>query len=196
MIISIISFKGGVAKTTTAIHLTKFLHERGKNAVLIDGDPNHSAIAWKERGDSLPFPVINATETVPTAKHIVIDTPARPTNEEIQTLINDSDLVVIPTTCDVLSIDALLLIVGTLQSLKAQNYQILLTQVPPRSYAARDARELLVSNGLPVFKTEIRRRAVFAKAALLGTTVKNLKDGADAWNEYNNLGKEILKYEK
>lgn len=195
MIISIISFKGGVAKTTTAIHLTKFLHERGKNAVLIDGDPNQSAIAWKERG-SLPFPVINATETVPAAKHIVIDTPARPTNEEIQTLISDSDLVVIPTTCDVLSIDALLLIVGTLQSLNAQNYQILLTQVPPRSYAARDARELLVSSGLPICKTEIRRRAVFAKAALLGTTVKDLKDGTDSWNEYNNLGKEILKYEK
>ncbi len=195
MIISIISFKGGVGKTTTAIHLTNFLHTRGKNAVLVDGDPNHSAIAWKERGN-LPFPVINVTESVPIAKHIFIDTPARPTNEEIQTLINDSDLVVIPTTCDVLSIDALLLIVGTLQSLKAQNYQILLTQVPPRSYSARDARELLVSNGLPVFKTEIRRRAVFAKAALLGTTVKGLKEGADAWNEYNNLGKEILKYEK
>jgi chromosome partitioning protein len=194
MLISITSFKGGIGKTTTAVHLADYLNTRGK-AVLIDADPNESALAWTERG-KLDFPVITEPPAAATSEHLIVDTQARPTINEIKTLSDESDLILIPTTPDVLSIDALLRIVGTLRSLKAENYLVVLTQTPPRSYAARDARELLNENGIKVCKSEIRRRAIFAKAALVGTTVKNMKDGADAWNEYKNLGKEILKYGK
>ena len=48
MIIAIVSFKGGVGKTTTAVHLTAFLND-GEKAVLLDGDLNRSASAWKAR---------------------------------------------------------------------------------------------------------------------------------------------------
>jgi len=52
MIITIVSFKGGVGKTTTALHLAQFLGKRwgrGKT-ILLDGDPNRSALNWYERG--------------------------------------------------------------------------------------------------------------------------------------------------
>jgi chromosome partitioning protein len=194
MLISITSFKGGVGKTTTAVHLAEFFNTRGKS-ILIDADPNESALAWLERGQ-FSFPVITEPPHAATTEHLIVDTQARPTIDEIKTLSDESDLVLIPTTPDVLSIDALLRIVGTLRGLKAENYLVVLTQTPPRSYAARDARELLIENGVKVCKSEIRRRAIFAKAALVGTTVKHLKGGADGWNEYNNLGKEITKYGK
>ena len=42
MIITVASFKGGVGKTTTAVHLAAFLNESSP-ALLIDGDPNRSA---------------------------------------------------------------------------------------------------------------------------------------------------------
>ena len=42
MIITIASFKGGVAKTTTAVHLAAYLQDRSPN-LLNDGDPNPSA---------------------------------------------------------------------------------------------------------------------------------------------------------
>ena len=38
MIITIASFKGGVAKTTTAVHLAAYLQDRSPT-LLIDGDP-------------------------------------------------------------------------------------------------------------------------------------------------------------
>jgi chromosome partitioning protein len=42
MIITIASFKGGVSKTTTAVHLAAYLQKRSPT-LLIDGDPNRSA---------------------------------------------------------------------------------------------------------------------------------------------------------
>jgi chromosome partitioning protein len=188
MIISITSFKGGVGKTTTAFHLAAYLAKKGKT-LLVDGDPNGSATVWSERG-AFPFEVAKEVGERNPAQ-IVMDTPARPEHVELQTLASDSDLLVIPVTPDLLSISALLLITDVLKELQVTNYRILLTQIPPRSNAGRDARVLLTENRLPVLKSEIRRRAVFARAVLLGTTVDKIKDGADAWNEIKKLGKEI-----
>ena len=55
MIITVASFKGGQAKTTSAVHLAAFFSKRGKT-LLIDGDPNRSASSWAKR-KSLPFMV-------------------------------------------------------------------------------------------------------------------------------------------
>ncbi len=194
MLISIASFKGGVGKTTTAVHLSAYFQKKGKT-VLVDGDPNRSALAWSERGN-FPFQVINESELAARAgefSNIIIDTPARPSAEELKTLSAESDLLLIPTKPDALSLDALLKIVASLQSFDAQNYKVLLTLVPPRSNAARDAKAMFDEIKVPYCKTEIHRRAICERAALQGKTVDNLKDGQAAWEEFTMLGKEIFK---
>lgn len=194
MLISIASFKGGVGKTTVAVHLAAYFQKKGET-VLVDGDPNRSAIAWSERG-KFPFQVINESELESLSaefNNIIIDTPARPTADELKTLSEESDLLLIPTKPDALSLDALLMIVGSLQSFNAQNYKVLLTLVPPRSNAARDAKAMFDEIGVPYCKTEIHRRAVNERAALQGKTVNNLKDGEQSWIEFSALGKEIFK---
>ncbi len=108
MLVSIASFKGGVGKTTTAVHLSAYFQKKGKT-VLVDGDPNRSALAWSERGN-FPFQVINESELADRAgdfSNTIIDTPARPTAEELKTLSAESDLLLIPTKPDALSLDAL-----------------------------------------------------------------------------------------
>ena len=45
MIYAVVNTKGGVGKTTTAVHLATMLSRLGET-LLIDGDPQASAASW------------------------------------------------------------------------------------------------------------------------------------------------------
>jgi chromosome partitioning protein len=195
MIITVASFKGGVGKTTTAIHLAAFLQGYAET-VLIDADPNRSALNWASRGE-LPFPVVDQWQ--PEARqphdHVVIDTQARPTAEDLRLLVNSCDLLVIPTTPDILALDALALTLDCLQDMNNPTYRILLTIIPPKpSKAGKDVKTALKQRGLPIFEAGVRRYAAFQKAAQAGTSVYDVRDSKAeaAWQDYEAVGKEIL----
>lgn len=199
MIITVASFKGGVGKTTTAVHLAAYLANQS-STLLIDGDPNRSATRWDERG-GLPFKVVDERKAAKYARsvdHIVIDTQARPEQEDLEALADGCDRLIIPCTPDALALDAMMLTVKTLHQLGSDRYRILLTIIPPKpSKDGEEARMMLADAGLPIFKTAIRRYAVFKKAALEGTLVNGITDkkARIAWGDYQSLGKEIQRYE-
>jgi chromosome partitioning protein len=197
VIVTVASFKGGVGKTTTAVHLAAYLQAKAP-AVLIDGDDNNSATAWAARG-RFPFPVVDSRQTARAARqyeHLVIDTRARPSLEDLRALVEGCDLLVIPSTPDAMALDALHSTVEALHSLGADRYRILLTVIPPRpSKDGYEARALLKSEGLPVFAGSVRRLVAFQKAALSGCLVNEVEDprAEFAWEDYRAIGKEILK---
>jgi chromosome partitioning protein len=196
MIVTVTSFKGGVGKTTTAIHLAAFLQGHAET-VLIDADPNRSALSWASRGE-LPFPVIDEWHPhglSPDFQHIVIDTQARPTQDDLATLAANCNLLVLPTTPDILALDALVLTINYLKSIQFDRYRILLTAIPPQSSKAEeDVRSLLHETHLPVFQQGIRRYSAFTKAAKAGVPVYEVKDAKAeaAWHDYEAVGHEIL----
>ncbi|MEM9486871.1 MAG: ParA family protein [Cyanobacteria bacterium P01_F01_bin.116] len=196
MIITVASFKGGVGKTTTAIHLAAFFQGKGKT-LLIDADPNRSALGWASRGE-LPFAVVDQwqAETQSEAyEHIIIDTQARPTTEDLAALANSCDLLVLPTMPDILSLDALVLTIEYLKSIQTSQYRILITSIPPKpSRAGDEVKKLLKEADIPTFDIGIGRLAAFQKAAMQGVPVYDIKDQRSerGWQDYEAVGNEIL----
>lgn len=192
-ILTVTGFKGGVGKSTTALHLAAFLSEHGAT-VLIDGDPNRTAIAWAEAGPGMPFDVVDERKAVraTTGKdYVVIDTPARPDSEDLKELAEGCDLLILPTTPDVVSLRPML---ETAERLQGATYRMLLTIVPPKpSKEGETMRSELRGEGIPIFETMIRRAAGFQKAALAGVPVSALT-GRDrqCWRDYQNSGNEVL----
>ena len=98
----------------------------------------------------------------------MIDTPARPDPDELKTVAEGCDLLILPSSPDAMALTAMVQMVEALHSLKS-NYRILLTLIPPApSKVGIESRRTIEKAELPIFKAEIRRLAVFQKAALAG----------------------------
>lgn len=198
MIITIASYKGGVGKTTTAVHLAAYLQTLAPT-LLLDADTTRNAINWSKRGDGLAFKVAaynQAATLVKNYEHVVIDTGQRPTPDDLQAAAEagDDELLVIPAVPAPLDTDGLMQTVQALQDLKAIRYKVLLTRVAPD--AAKDAAELrgyLAEIKAPVFASEIPRLKAYERASGSGMTVNATDDrnAARAWKAYEAAGKEI-----
>jgi len=195
VILTVASFKGGVGKSTTAIHLAAYFSAK-KKTVLVDGDPNRSSTSWARKGQ-LPFQVVGEHQAALYARecdYLIIDTKARPETEDLKALAAGCHLLVLPCTPDPLSLEALMLTISALKNLGNESYRILLTIVPPRPIPeGENARKAIVDAGLPIFQGEIRRLIAFQRAVLEGVTVDQVKDerAAFGWEDYQRIGKEV-----
>lgn len=199
MIITVTSYKGGVGKTTTAIHLAAYL-QRLAPTLLVDGDAIRSATKWSQRSGNvgLPFKVVTHAQMVSHIRdhqHIIIDTEGNPTDDDFKDLANNCDLLVIPAVPESVATDGLTHTLAKLRSLGNTTHRVLLTMVPPRPRTeGQQLRDMLIGEGIPVFTTEIPRLAAFEKAAAEGVPVYSIKDDRNAsraWSAYEEAGKEI-----
>jgi chromosome partitioning protein len=150
---------------------------------------------WAARGE-FPFMVGDERQMaklIQGAEYAIIDTQARPSSDDLKELAKGCDLMVLPTSPDVVAVEPMLDIARDLQGMKA-NYSALITLVPPLpSRVGEMMHEELDRAGLPVFRTMIRRSLLFQEAARVGKTVGDLGGARSllAWGDYESLGKEI-----
>jgi chromosome partitioning protein len=196
--ITVAHYKGGVGKTTTAVHFAAYLQTLGPT-LLIDGDPNRSATAWAKRS-GFPFKIVDEKEGAYQARnyqHVVIDTEARPGVADFEALAKGCDLLVIPSVPASLDTDALVLTLEAARKagLTTDKYRVLLTKVPPPpEQDGPQLRAVLREQGIPVFEAEIPRLKSFERAAAAGVPVYEVKQDSQAkraWEAYEAAGKEF-----
>lgn len=198
MIIAILANKGGVGKTTTAIHLAEYF-QRLAPTLLIDGDAIRAATKWNSRGPGFSFKVVDETAGPRWARefskgHIVIDTEANPSNVDFEQIAEGCDFLVIPAVPEVTATDGLTYTLSKLQGLSPERYKVLLTKVPPKPRTdGEQLRSALLASRIPVFKSEIPQLVAFDKASAQGVIVSAARDdrAARAWESYQLVGKEI-----
>lgn len=196
MYVTVTNYKGGVGKTTTAVHLAAYFQKLGPT-VLIDGDPNRSATKWAE-GGKLPFAIVDREEGDYQARkyvHVIKDTEARPGIADFERLARGCDLLVIPAVPSKLDIEALKLTISALRKVGTDRYRVLLTKVPPKPETdGPELRELLNRAKTPIFKAEIPRLKSFEKAAAQGVPIYEVSDARAerGWEAYERAGKEIF----
>jgi chromosome partitioning protein len=197
LIITVASYKGGVAKTTTAVHLAAYLQTLAPT-LLLDGDDTRNATTWGQRGKGFPFKLADEVQAARLSRnyeHTVIDTGQRPKQVDLKALSEGCDMLVIPAVPASLDTDGLVLTLQALNEIGAERYKVLLTKVPPPPEPeGPQLRADLIAQNIPIFAVDIPRLKAFERACAAGVTVNEINDprAARAWNAYVAVGKEII----
>jgi chromosome partitioning protein len=207
MIISFLNQKGGVGKTTLAVHLATALAKQGARVLMVDADPQGSGLDWaaSRAGDPL-FPVIGLPKPtihreLPTLaadyKHVVIDGPPR-VYDVARSAIMASDLVLVPvqpSPYDVWAAKEIIDLLSEAASFKDNlKRAFVINRKIVNTAIGRDVTEALSEYDLPVFKAEICQRVSFAESAAQGRTVLETDPESLASKEINALVKEVLEF--
>ena len=185
--IAVLNQKGGVGKTTIAVHLAAALSREGP-AHLVDADPQRSAgVWWHVRYDHAPrdlsFSVgtyarenlheVLAQAGYPAYDWVVIDGPpgAGPIS---RSAILAADLVIVPVLAAPFDVwaDAIVRTVEQCGAVKPQLVvRTVVNQHEPHTILGREILEELRSlPGAQLLRTSIRRRTEYPKAARFGLT--------------------------
>jgi chromosome partitioning protein len=194
-VVSLTSQKGGAGKTTLAVHLATAAAAEGHKVLLMDVDPQGSAMLWaNRRGDKAPdvmagHPATLAKE-VERARaegydQIFLDTAPHADHAALQAA-RVADLVVIPcrpATFDLAAISA------TLDLCKLANKQavVVLNSAPIRSKVVQEAAEAIREAGGQLATTTIHQRVAFQHCLIDGRTAAEFEPDGAAANEIAKL---------
>jgi chromosome partitioning protein len=211
MIISLLNQKGGVGKTTLAVHLATALALRKNKVLLVDADPQGSSLDWSasrsEDEDALisvigmPKEILHKELPKISADFdfVVIDGAPR-VYAVARSAIQASDLVLIPvqpSPYDIWAAKEIVDLIKELQSFKENlKAAFVINRKIVNSAIGRDVVETLKEYEFPVLESHICQRVSFAESAAIGSTVLETGAESQASQEIEALTNEIMELMK
>ena len=207
MIVAFLNQKGGVGKTTLALHLAGQWAREGQRVTVIDADPQGSALDWaaQRAREGLPrlFGVIGlardtlhheAPQLAQGVDHVVIDGPPR-VAALLRSALLAADLVLIPAQPSPFdgwaSAEMLRLLEDARFFRPGLLARFVLNRCAARTVIARETRLALMGHEPAALAARIGQRVAFADAARTGRLVCDLRPHGIAAREIAALTAEI-----
>ncbi len=207
MIFACVNTKGGVGKTTTAVHLATML-AREQVTLLIDGDPQASAAswaAWRRDTEFAPSPTTTCltgkailTEGRALAKgfaHTVVDAGGRD-SAGLRSALLLANCAIIPVGASNLDAAAMTDLLEVIDMARDYNpellVRVLLSRVDPRTRDTADMLTFLNDHQFNVFKARVCERVAYRRAIGEGAIVHEVGRDQAAILEMNEFFKEVM----
>jgi chromosome partitioning protein len=207
MIVALLNQKGGVGKTTLALNLAGQWARQGLRTLLVDADPQGSALDWSQvraqQGLPRHFGVVGLArdtlhrevpELARDVDRLIIDGPPRVAGLMRSALLA-ADLVVIPvqpSPLDGWASAEMLALLGEARVFRPElAARFVLNRCTARTTVARDTGAALADHDPPLLDVRVGQRVVFAGAARTGSLAFELTPEGLAAIEIASLAAEI-----
>jgi chromosome partitioning protein len=193
-IIAVTQQKGGVGKSTIAMHLGAAFHERKKKVLVVDADGQNTLVHWSSAAGEetgIPFPVVNLAEAggqihreikkfVADYDLIIVDCPPSITEKVSGVVLLAASIAVIPTSSSPADYWSSVGLVKLIQQAQTMNEDLkavfLLNKTEEKRMLTRELKRALEELGFPLLKTQIPTRECYKQAMALGQTVLQMSD--------------------
>jgi chromosome partitioning protein len=206
MIIVIANSKGGVGKSTLAVHLAAWLYEQGHRVTLADCDTQHSSSDWlheaipeiKSVRLGSPDQILDELPDIARqCDYVVADGPGSNT-ETSRALLLIADLAVIPCKASMLEVRALKQATSALRHARDIRRNrppaiIVLSMVGKTYRLTQDMRDAAKALHIPMAKTALTLKQVYADAPGQGVVVWHFgARGREASRQVQQLCRELV----
>ncbi|MDX2086360.1 MAG: ParA family partition ATPase [Kofleriaceae bacterium] len=203
-IIALLAEKGGAGKTTIAVNIAAELHARGQRVLLVDADPQGTALAWAgiggERGLSLPTTIAmgdNLRAQLPAASAgydwTVVDLPGRVSKRAVGALmVADAALLPCsPSPADAWALVSTAELLGEARELRPDLQAAVVLNRSDRTAIGASTREAVAGLGLPMLAATLGDRVAYREALAAGQGVTKYAGGTVAANEVRRVVDEL-----